>query len=192
MRLARPALAVALLAFAAPALAHPGHDPASAGFVAGLLHPLLGIDHLLAMTIVGVWAAQLGGRALWLLPTSFVTLMAVGGIAAMNGFVPPHIEAGIAASLLVLGVLVAMRGQMPTPAAMSLTAAFALFHGAAHGQELPSLASPAAYAIGFVLATAALHGAGLGIGLASRRHHGHVARLAGALTAAAGVAFAFA
>ncbi|NGY03144.1 HupE/UreJ family protein [Solimonas terrae] len=184
--------ALILLTTALPALAHPGHDGASAGFVAGFLHPLLGLDHLLAMTVVGVWAAQLGGRATWLVPCSFVALMAIGGLAATQGYVPPHVEAGIAASLLVLGLLVALRRRLPMPAAMGLVALFALFHGAAHGQELPSLANPGLYAIGFVTTTASLHVAGIALGRVSQRGAGTLARVAGALTAAAGLAFAFA
>lgn len=189
-RCLRSALAFLLLAAAAPAFAHPGHDAATAGFAAGLLHPLLGLDHLLAMLVVGIWAAQLGGRARALVPASFVALMALGGLAAMNGYAPPRIEAGIAASLLVLGLLVTLRGRLPVAAAMALTAAFALFHGAAHGLELPRLAAPGAYAFGFGLATAALHGAGLLIGLRSQRGAGPAARAAGLLTAAAGLASA--
>lgn len=182
--------ALALLTATAPAFAHPGHDPVSAGFGAGILHPLLGVDHLLAMLAVGIWAAQLGGRAIWLVPATFVALMAAGGIAAMQGYAPPHLEAGIAASLFVLGLLVAVRSRLPTSVAMGLTAVFALFHGAAHGQELPSLATPGAYALGFVLATATLHVAGIALGLVSQRGHTSLTRMVGALTAAAGVAFA--
>lgn len=192
MRRLTPLAALILLCIAAPAFAHPGHDLPGAGLIAGLLHPLLGLDHLLAMIVVGIWAAQLGGRAIWAVPCSFVALMALGGFAAMQGYAPPHIEAGIAASLLVLGVLVALHRHLPTSGAMALVSVFALFHGAAHGQELPQLANPGLYAIGFVITTASLHVAGIALGLASRHSAGTLARVAGALTAAAGFAFAFA
>lgn len=164
--------AALLLAATLPAYAHPGHQPASAGLIAGLIHPLLGADHLLAMLMVGIWAAQLGGRARWLLPASFIALMGIGAAAAMLGHAPPRIDAGIAASLLVFGLLVALRGRLPLPAALTLTAVFALFHGAAHGLELPVLARPGAYALGFLGATAALHAAGVALGISARRGAG--------------------
>ncbi|WP_028079714.1 HupE/UreJ family protein [Solimonas soli] len=185
-------LALALLAAAAPAFAHPGHDLPGAGFVAGLLHPLSGFDHLLAMIAVGVWAAQLGGRARWMVPLAFVTVMAIGAATALAGFAPPHVEAGISASLLVLGLFVATAGRLPLAAALALTGAFAFCHGAAHGSELPALADPLLFAAGFMLATALLHGAGLGIGYAAQRRHHWLARAAGVLTAAGGLVHALA
>ena len=116
-------LGLGLLSLAAPAFAHPGHDPASAGFLAGIAHPLLGLDHLLAMLVVGVWAAQAGGRARWFLPASFLALMACGALFALNGHAPPRIEAGIAASLMVLGLLCTMALRLPLSMAMGITGA---------------------------------------------------------------------
>ncbi|MFT4046464.1 MAG: HupE/UreJ family protein [Solimonas sp.] len=184
--------ALVLSVVTAPASAHPGHELPGAGFVAGFLHPLLGFDHLLAMIAVGVWAAQLGGRARLLVPTAFVTVMCLGAASALAGFTPPHVEAGIAASLLVLGLFVTAAGRLPVTAAMALTATFAFCHGAAHGSELPAFASPLLFGAGFVLATALLHGAGLGIGYAARRKGQWLARAAGLLTMAGGLAYAFA
>ncbi|MGH8446738.1 MAG: HupE/UreJ family protein [Solimonas sp.] len=191
-RLTAAVASLALSAVAMPAFAHPGHDLPGAGFLAGLAHPLTGADHLLAMIAVGVWAAQLGGRARWAVPLSFVAVMAVGAACAMNGWAPPYIEAGIAASLLVLGLLVAMAGRLPLPVATALTGAFAFYHGAAHGSELPALADPLYFTAGFALATALLHGAGLGIGYAARRNSQWFDRAAGIVTMAGGFAYAFA
>ena len=185
-------LGLGLLSLAAPAFAHPGHDPASAGFLAGIAHPLLGLDHLLAMLVVGVWAAQAGGRARWFLPASFLALMACGALFALNGHAPPRIEAGIAASLMVLGLLCTMALRLPLSMAMGITGAFAFFHGAAHGSELPALAQPAAFAAGFLLATAALHAAGLAIGTVSQRHSQWLARACGLGALATGLIYSFA
>lgn len=190
MRKLIPMLGSLLLVIAAPAHAHPGHD-AAGGFGAGLLHPLLGLDHLMAMLVVGLWAAQLGGRALWAVPASFLLLMVGGAALAMQGIAVPQVEAGIVASLVTLGLLVAAAGRVPMVAAMALTGTFALFHGAAHGQELPTLANPLSYALGFAAVTAALHAAGAAAGLALARHP-LPARLAGAATAATGVFLALA
>lgn len=191
MRKLIPTLGSLLLVLAAPAHAHPGHD-ATGGFVAGLLHPLLGLDHLMAMLVVGLWAAQLGGRALWAVPASFLLLMLGGAALAMQGIAVPQVEAGIVASLVVLGLLVAAAGRLPIAVAMMLTGAFALFHGAAHGQEIPVLANSFSYAFGFVVATAALHASGAVVGLSAARRHTLLTRLAGAATAATGLALAFA
>lgn len=184
--------AIVLSAVAAPVCAHPGHDLPGAGFIAGFVHPWLGFDHLLAMIAVGIWAAQLGGRARLLVPAAFVSVMGLGAAGALAGFVPPHIEAGIAASLFVLGLFVAAAGRLPVAAAMVLSASFAFCHGAAHGSELPAFADPLRFGTGFVLATALLHGAGLGIGYAAQRRGQWLARAAGMLTMAGGLAYAFA
>ena len=181
-----------LLVFSMPVWAHPGHDGQAAGFADGLLHPLLGADHLLAMTIVGVWAAQLGGAARGWVPATFVSLMAAGAALAMFGIALPRIEAGIAASLLVLGLLVATALRAPTILAMLVAGTFALFHGAAHGLELPAMARPWAFAAGLVATTAALHGAGLLLGQLALPRRPLIARAAGALGIAAGLAYAFA
>jgi urease accessory protein len=146
------------------ASAHPGHD--GTDLVHGFLHPLGGVDHIIAMVAVGLLAARLGGRALWLVPSSFVLAMAAAGIAGMAGIVLPYAEAGIAISVVVLGVVAVFGLAMPVAAAMGLVAFFAVFHGYAHGIEMPETASGLAYGAGFVAATALLHAAGIGIGLA--------------------------
>ncbi|MEW6415727.1 MAG: HupE/UreJ family protein [Pseudomonadota bacterium] len=160
--------AVSLALAAGTASAHTG-DHAVAGFASGLAHPFLGLDHLLAMIAVGLWAAQQGGRAVWAVPAAFVGAMVLGGLAAWTGGTLPQVETGIALSVLVLGLLVATRRQWVAPAGMALAAGFALFHGYAHGLEMPHAASPFQYALGLVLATAALHAAGIGGSLFGRR-----------------------
>jgi urease accessory protein len=158
-------IAAALLALApTAAFAHPGHDGAS--LVGGFMHPLSGIDHIIAMVAVGVLAARLGGRALWLVPASFVAAMAVAGLAASAGVGLPYVETGIAVSVVVLGAIVALGVAMPIAVAMGLVAFFAVFHGHAHGMEMPETMSGLAYGAGFVAATAMLHGIGIGLGLA--------------------------
>lgn len=155
-----PKLLAALVLLAAPALAfaHPGHG--EHGLVAGLAHPLTGLDHLLAMFAVGLWAAQQQGAARLALPCTFVGTMLVGGLLGFEGLQLPFMETGIAASVLALGLCVALAVRPPLPLAMAATALFALAHGVAHGLELPDLSSPWLYALGFVAATAALHAAG--------------------------------
>jgi urease accessory protein len=157
-------VAAAMIAIPTVASAHPGHEGAP-GLVHGFLHPLGGLDHILAMVAVGLFAARLGGRALWLVPASFVVTMAVAGVAGMTGFALPYVEAGIALSILVLGAAIALEWTMPVAAAMGLVAFFAVFHGHAHGAEMPQTMSGLAYGMGFVAATAALHGLGIGLGL---------------------------
>jgi urease accessory protein len=152
-----------ILSIAATASAHTGHHDVS-GFQSGLTHPIFGLDHLLAMIAVGLWAAQLGGRALWVVPTAFVALMLAGGAIGMAGLEFPGVEWGITGSVLVLGVLIAAVARLPLWASVTLVGAFALCHGQAHGTEMPSAASPLGYALGFLLATAALHLAGIGLG----------------------------
>jgi urease accessory protein len=176
-----------LLMVAAPAFAHPGHELHAAGFVEGLLHPLLGLDHLQAMLIVGVWAAQLGGAARVWVPASFLLLMAAGAALSISGFVLPQIEAGIAASLLVLGMAATLVLRVPLLPAMLLVGVFAVFHGAAHGLELPTLAQPVSFACGFLMVTAGLHAVGMMLPKLPL-----IARTSGALTIAAGFAYAIA
>ena len=185
-------LCLSLLLTTAPAFAHPGHDLPGAGFIAGLMHPLLGIDHLLAMLVVGLWAAQLDGRARFWVPMSFLTVMAFGACCAFNGYTPPRVEAGIAASLMVLGLLCANAWRVRLALAMSVTGTFAFFHGAAHGSELPLLAQPLAFASGFLVATTALHVTGLLIGTLALRHSQWLARLCGVGVLAVGVVYSFA
>ena len=170
-RLAAAFLALATIAFATVAVptvasAHPGHE--GAGFVHGLLHPLSGVDHILAMVAVGLFAARLGGRALWLVPASFVTAMALAGAVGMTGLSLPHVEAGIALSILVLGAAIAFQTTMPVAAAMALVAFFAVFHGYAHGAEMPETAAPLLYGLGLLFGTAVLLLIGIGLGMAAR------------------------
>ncbi len=173
--------------FPALAEAHPFHG-ATNGLAGGLSHPLSGLDHILAMIAVGLWAAQLGGRSRWTVPTSFVSLMVFGGVLGMAGVHIPAVESGIAASVLVLGVLIAASVRLPMFAGMALVGLFAIFHGHAHGTEIPAAASGFTYALGFVLATIALHAAGVGLGmLAQKRMALPALRFAGAAIAVAGI-----
>ncbi|WP_020648640.1 HupE/UreJ family protein [Solimonas variicoloris] len=186
-RHAAKSLATLGLLAPAAAFAHPGHA-GDAGLAAGLLHPLLGLDHLAAMLMIGVWAAQLGGHGRWLVPAAFVALSGTGSALAVAGWAPPAIESGIAASLLVLGLLVALAGRLPTAAAATLSGAFACFHGAAHGSEMPGTALPLAYVAGLLLASAVLHGVGYLV--AARYARPALTRAAGAAAAAGGLLLA--
>ncbi|MCW8130274.1 MAG: HupE/UreJ family protein [Planctomycetota bacterium] len=181
------ALFAALALVGSRAWAHPGH--AESGLAHGLAHPFSGLDHILAMVAVGLWAAQLGGRAVWAVPAAFVGMMVTGGALGMAGVPLPLVEAGILASVLVLGLLVAGAAKLPLYASLPLVAFFALFHGHAHGAELAAGASGWSYALGFVAATAALHAVGLGLGWALKRASAEgVVRVAGGLVSAAAVA----
>ena len=182
----------ALMALPTVALAHPGHVEPS-GFMHGFEHPLGGLDHLLAMVAVGLWAAQSGGRALVALPAAFVVAMILGGIAGMAGLPLPAVEFGILGSVLALGALVAFQPKLSVGVCVAITAAFAVFHGFAHGVEMPAAASPWAYGLGFTVATALLHAGGIGLIVAVRRFvQGNAGRAAvrgsGALVAFGGVA----
>ena len=148
-------------AFAHPAVFH------TSPFLDGIAHPLSGLDHILAMVAVGLWAAQQGGRALWAWPAAFVGIMLLGGALGMAGVALPMVEPAIAASVLVLGLLIATASALPVAGGAALVALFALFHGNAHGLEAAT-GGVAAYAAGFAIATALLHGAGLGLGVISR------------------------
>jgi urease accessory protein len=159
------------LAFAHPGLPGHTHDLAS-----GFMHPFSGLDHILAMVAVGLFAAQLGGRALWAVPASFVAMMAAAGVAGMSGVALPLTETGIALSVIVLGGAVALRLALPVAAAAALVGFFAMFHGYAHGLETPETASGLLYGLGFVAATAALHALGIGLGLALGRFEGAFGR----------------
>ena len=158
------------------------------GFGSGLAHPLGGLDHMLAMVAVGLWAAQLGGRARWLVPASFVGVMALGGALAMAGLRVPFTETGILLSVLVLGILVAVAVRFPLTASMAIVGLFAFFHGHSHGTEMPATAVGYAYGIGFALATASLHACGVGMGMLARQSAKQPAiRFAGAAIAVAGL-----
>lgn len=176
-----------VLASAGAAAAHTGHGD-TASFAHGFAHPLLGLDHLLAMIAVGLWAAQIGARALWLVPAAFVGVMAAGAAAAVSGLGLPVVEIGVVGSVLVLGVLVALAPRLPLWAPAAIVGLLALFHGHAHGTEMPEGASGLAYGIGFVLATATLHGVGLAMGLSATRLSGIALRAGGAAIAAGGIA----
>jgi urease accessory protein len=153
-------------------LAQPGfaHEQVgvSGGLASGLLHPLSGMDHLIAMVAVGIWGAQLGAPAIWLLPITFPLVMAFGGVLGVLRIPLPMPEAAIALSALVLGMAVAIRLRVPFAAAAVVVGIFAIFHGHAHGAELPSAANPLAYGVGFVVATGLLHLCGIAIGTLSR------------------------
>ena len=183
------ALAFSLALAALPALAHVQEGQA-AGFLTGLAHPVSGLDHVLAMIAVGLWGAQLGAPALWLLPVTFPLVMAFGGFLGLLGIPLPGVEAGIALSALALGLAVATAWRAPLAVAAVLVAVFAVFHGHAHGTELPEGQSGLTYSIGFVVATGLLHLAGIGIGVIHRWPAGRVVlRLLGAGVAAGGVYF---
>jgi len=162
------------------------------GFASGFLHPLSGPDHLLAMVSVGIWGAFLGRPLLYLLPMIFPAVMAAGAVLAMIGFPLPPVEIGIALSVLVLGGCIALAIEAPVWVAATIVAVFALFHGYAHGQELPSAADPIAYSAGFVLATGLLHVAGIAIGALNAYPWGvATTRIAGGLIAATGAWFLY-
>ena len=181
----------ALLVTTAPAFAHLNPDE-HGSFMAGFSHPLFGLDHILVMVAVGLWAAQIGGKALWGVPAAFVTTMAIGFGLALSGVDLPFVEPAILASVVALGLLVAMAVKLDMVASAAIVAVFALFHGHAHGGELGS-AGALQFGVGFVAATALLHIAGIGLGLGIARLSGGAiaARIIGAVTALAGLVLAF-
>jgi len=176
---------------ATPAFAHTGAGPVS-GLLAGFGHPIGGLDHMLAMVAVGVLAVQQGGKSLWFVPAAFVAMMIVGGLLGMGAFPLPFVEAGIVGSVVVLGAVIALGRQMPMGVAMALAGAFALFHGHAHGTEMPVDASGLSYGLGFAIATLLLHGAGIGLTMGIQKfvaQRGPLAvRISGGAIAAAGAA----
>ncbi len=190
------ALAVPFMAlFASAAYAHPGHVSAT-DLSNGFLHPLSGLDHILAMIAVGLYAVQLGGRATWMLPAAFVSAMLAGGAIGYAGLPIPMVEQGIALSVIVMGAAIALGLKMPTASGMALVAGFAIFHGHAHGSEGAQAALFAPYAAGFIVATALLHVAGVTLGRALNRLDASqslwVKRIAGSASAVAGSASAVA
>lgn len=187
LRASRQLSVVALMCSAQPVWAH--SDARLAGdLLAGLEHPLSGPDHLLAMVAVGLWGAFLGRPLIALLPVIFPTVMAFGSALGMIGVPMPPVEIGIAASLVTLGAAIALGWRAPVWVASIVVAIFAIFHGYAHGVELPSMADPIAFSLGFVLATGSLHVAGIAIGLIARRPGGAMAvRGMGIAIALAGV-----
>ena len=182
-------VALAALLVAAPAAAHTGTGLAG-GFGAGFLHPLSGFDHLLAMVSVGLWGAFLGRPLIVALPVIFPTVMAIGGVMGIAGVPMPPVEIGIAVSVLVLGAMIAGAVRAPVWLASLIVAVFAIFHGYAHGKELPSAADPVGYSAGFVLATGMLHVVGIGLGLINDRPGGAiVTRSMGGMVMVAGAWF---
>ncbi len=160
------------------------------GFLSGLHHPISGWDHILAMVAVGIWGAQLGAPAIWLLPVTFPVVMALGGMLALIGLVLPAAEVGIALSALLLGIMVLSEARPPLWTAAALVGFFAVFHGYAHGAELPVGESGLLYSMGFVVATGCLHAVGIALGLVHRWRWGRLAlRGTGAVIAVAGVFF---
>jgi urease accessory protein len=189
--LVRAARAVPLALALAPAAAL-GHEEAgqAAGFLAGLAHPVSGLDHVLAMVAVGLWGAVLGAPAIWVLPVAFPLVMAAGGLLGLLGVPLPGVEVGIAISALILGAMVLFEVRPPPAVAAVVVAFFAIFHGHAHGAELPAGTSALLYSLGFVVATGLLHASGIAFGALHRWRTGAVAvRLAGGGVALAGLFF---
>jgi urease accessory protein len=172
------------------AQAHPGHGIHS--FSAGLQHPLSGYDHLLAMIAVGLWAVQLGGRARWALPLTFVSAMVLGAMAGISGFALPGVDRWILASVFALGLLIAGAAKLPLGAGLGLVALAGAFHGLAHGAEMPLSANSLHFLAGMIVTTALLHAAGVGLGLAAQKRRVALLRLAGAGIVAGGVALCLA
>ncbi len=171
------------------AWAHVGSGEAG-GFLTGLQHPVSGLDHVVAMIAVGLWGAQLGNPALWVLPVLFPMMMAGGGMLGLMGIPLPGVEIGIAISAIVLGTMVFAEARLNIQLAMVIVAFFAIFHGHAHGTELPAGQSGLLYSMGFVAVTGCLHGVGITIGLIHRWQAGRLAlRGAGSLVCAAGIYF---
>lgn len=183
------ALAVLAAGWAQVASAHVQQAEA-VGLLTGLLHPVSGLDHVLAMIAVGLWGAQLGLPAIWVLPVAFPLVMALGGLLGFLGVPIPGIEVGIAASAIVLGAAVAFEIRPPLVIAALVVGSFAIFHGHAHGTELPPGQSALLYSLGFVIATGGLHALGIGIGTVHSRPWGRsLLRVAGAAVSAAGAFF---
>jgi urease accessory protein len=184
----RAGFVILLMLIATPALAHTGEG--AGGFLAGLSHPVFGPDHVVAMVAVGLWGAFLGTPAIWMLPVVFPLVMAFGGVIGILGVPLAATETGIAASAIVLGLMVALAARPPLWIAAVLVGAFAIFHGYAHGKELPDGANAVAFSTGFVIATGFLHLAGIAFSLLTRWPAGRIAvRGAGAMIALVGVAY---
>lgn len=178
------------LVVCAPAAAHPHHPTAGPnGLMAGFAHPWLGFDHLLAMVAVGMLGVQVGGRAIWILPVAFLGCLALGGAIGATGFEWQQVEVGIALSVVLLGAALAAGKKFPLLAAAIAIGGMALFHGHAHGTEMPAMAAPALYALGFMAATAMLHAVGItvAVGLSRTGNRSPALRLSGAVISFAGV-----
>ena len=178
---------VALVALPSPLAAHEGG--AAAGLLSGLLHPISGLDHVLAMVAVGIWGAQLGQPAIWVLPVTFPMVMAFGGMLGLLGLQVPGVEVAIGLSALLLGLMVALEQKPDLRVAAAIVGFFAMFHGHAHGAELPEGQSGILYSIGFVVSTGTLHASGIGVGLIHRWDWGKRALRSGGAGIAAGGAW---
>lgn len=182
---------IMMLAMASTAHAH-SETGAAGGFSSGFLHPLFGLDHVVAMVAVGLWGAFLGNKAMWTLPVVFPMVMALGGALAIVGVPLPYVEIGIALSGVVLGLMVAFMVKPPLWVSATLVGIFAIFHGHAHGTELPEASSPLTFAMGFVIATGLLHLCGIALGLLTKWPWGTtVVRAGGAAVAIIGGLFLF-
>ena len=181
MQRRRLAALVVLVCWLAPrvALAHTAGGAAGAGFWTGFVHPISGIDHVLAMFAIGLWGSQLGMPGIWVLPVAFPLVMSFGGALGIAGVPLPGTEIGIALSVITLGTVIALNLRPPLPVALAIAAFFAIFHGHAHGAELPRQASAIAYSAGFVLATGLIHLSGIAVGLVIHLPRGIVAVRAG-------------
>ncbi|MEI9417137.1 HupE/UreJ family protein [Mesorhizobium sp. Cs1321R2N1] len=182
--------AILLVAAAMPAYAHVGIGTTSS-FMAGFTHPLSGLDHMTVMLAVGLWAALKGGKAIWAWPAAFVGVMLAGGAFGMLHVPLPFVEPGILASVVALGLLVALAIDLPVSAGVAIIGLFALFHGHAHGTEVPENAGGLEYMAGFAVATVLFHAIGIAAGLSLGLRFRGVARIAGAACAAIGVGLAF-
>jgi urease accessory protein len=180
---------LAMIFIPSSALAHITEDT-SGGLISGMMHPISGMDHVVAMVAVGLWGAQLGMPAIWLLPVVFPLVMAMGGVLGLIGIPLPAVELGIALSAIVLGLMVALAQRPPLAVSAILVGIFAIFHGYAHGAELPASAGPLAFSVGFVFATGCLHATGILIGLIIKWPLGaKIIRVGGGAIAATGVYF---
>jgi urease accessory protein len=174
----------------AMAYAHIGQGDVAGGFTSGLLHPVSGLDHVVAMVAVGIWGAQLGAPAIWILPVTFPVVMSFGGVLGGMGVPIPGIEIGIALSGIILGGMVVFAAKPPIWVAAVVVGLFAIFHGHAHGAELPESANAIAYSMGFVMATGSLHALGILIGVLNRwPWGGKVLRACGGVIAGVGAYF---
>lgn len=190
--LIRGAAALAALSACSVADAHMGSNHVH-GFGDGFSHPFTGLDHLAAMLAVGMWAAQRGGRSMWALPASFVGMLAIGAGLALGGVSVPMVEPGIVASVLVLGLMIAFAARLPSAISVAVVGVFALFHGYAHGLEMPESALGLMFGAGFVSASVMLHVAGIGLaGMVAKHLHPKLIQAAGGVIAAAGVYLSFA
>ncbi|HEY2882604.1 MAG TPA: HupE/UreJ family protein [Pirellulales bacterium] len=178
---------LALLLWPSLAHAHVGVGETN-GFANGVIHPITGLDHICAMVAVGLWAAQRGGRAIWLVPLTFVSVMALGGWLGMIGRSMPFVEQGIVASVLILGLLIAAAVRLPLVVSVLIVGLFALFHGHAHGAEMPDTASGLLYGLGFIFSTLLLHLVGICLGFSAQKFGTpRLVRYAGAAIVVCGV-----